>query len=239
VRLETLPPYYHLTWYVFQIALSKVVPVDGVCDDDEGREKYTKFVKGEISGRGGASRPRADTWMKRASVSAADRLFAVTVFFALWHGPTQSEPFWPSWPGHVPPVAEDAVNGLPLSVRERRRREAVAVLHRAAQKTHDLYRHCSSGRHHRLRLLERLLENLPVSRFVSSFQGEHYAQTAHRSVRDQAKNFAFVQSDAHLLPTAEDLRDDALLKYALRRDRVLVERVLDFGRHYTRWSAEF
>jgi hypothetical protein len=115
----------------------------------------------------------------------------------------------------------------------------VAVLHRAAQKTHDLYRHCSSGRHHRLRLLERLLENLPVSRFVSSFQGEHYAQTAHRSVRDQAKNFAFVQSDAHLLPTAEDLRDDALLKYALRRDRVLVERVLDFGRHYTRWSAEF
>ena len=237
VRLETLPPYYHLTWYVFQIALSKVVPVDGVCDDDEGREKYTKFVKGEISGRGGASRPRADTWMKRASVLAADRLFAVTVFFALWHGPTQSEPFWPSWPGHVPPVAEDAVNGLPLSVRERRRREAVAVLHRAAQKTHDLYRHCSSGRHHRLRLLERLLENLPVSRFVSSFQGEHYAQTAHRSVRDQAKNFAFVQSDAHLLPTAAE--DLALLKYALRRDRVLVERVLDFGRHYTRWSAEF
>jgi hypothetical protein len=46
-----------------------------------------------------------------------------------------------------------------------------------------------------------------------------------------------VQSDAHLLPTAAE--DLALLKYALRRDRVLVERVLDFGRHYTRWSAEF
>jgi hypothetical protein len=29
------------------------------------------------------------------------------------------------------------------------------------------------------------------------------------------------------------------LKYALQRDRVLVEQVLDYGRHYTRWSAEF
>jgi hypothetical protein len=93
--LETLPPYYHLTWYVFQIALSKVVPVDGVGgdgDDGEGREKFTKFVKGEIFGRGGASCPKADTWMKSAA-SAADRLYAVTVFFALWHRPTQSEPF--------------------------------------------------------------------------------------------------------------------------------------------------
>jgi hypothetical protein len=246
--LETLPPYYHLTWYVFQIALSKVVPVDGVDgdgdDDGEGREIFTKFVKGEIYGRG-ASRPKADTWMKQRGPASADRLYAVTVFFALWHGPTQSEPFWPSWPGHVPPVAEDAVHGLPLSVQERRRREAVAMLHRAAQKTRDLYRHCSSGRHRRLRLLDRLLEYLPVSRFVSSFEGEHFARTAHRSVRDLAKNFAFVQSDAHLLSSsadpfaAETRAGDVLLKYALRRDRVLVEQVLDYGRHYTRWSAEF
>ncbi len=113
--LETLPPYYHLTWYVFQIGLSKVVPVDGGGDGGQGREKFTNFVKGEIFGQG-ASRPKAKTWMKHKGLASADRLYAVTVFFALWHGPTQSEPIWPSWPGHVPPVAEDVVNGLPLSV---------------------------------------------------------------------------------------------------------------------------
>jgi hypothetical protein len=101
------------------------------------------------------------------------------------------------------------------------------------------------GLHHRLRLLDRLLEYLPVSRFVSSFGsfGPHSEQTANRSVRNLAKNFAFEQSDANLLTGTEaGLQPEMsgmLLKYALRQDRVLVERVLDYGRQYTRWNSEF
>ncbi len=110
------------------------------------------------------------------------------------------------------------------------------MLHQAAQKTHDLYRHCSSGRHHRLRLLDRLLEYLPVSRFVSSFVGPrpHSEQTANRCVHLMAKNFAFEQSDANLLTGMEaglePETSGVLLKYALQRDRVLMERVLDYSR---------
>jgi hypothetical protein len=37
----------------------------------------------------------------------ADRLFAKLVFFSLWQGPTQLEPFWPAWPDRVPPHPEE------------------------------------------------------------------------------------------------------------------------------------
>ncbi len=99
---ETLPAHYHLTWNVFQIAFSKVVPVCGegnVFVDPSSSsvnwEMFTKFVKKEIFGRG-ASLPKAGTWMKHKGPASADRLYAVTVFFALWQGPTQLEPFWPA-----------------------------------------------------------------------------------------------------------------------------------------------
>jgi len=235
-----LPALYHLTWLPLSIAFSKVVPADG--NEENARERYAKFVEKEILGRG-ASIPKAQTWMRDKGLASADRLYVVTVFFALWQGPTQSDPFWPSWPGHLPPASDVPLDGH-LSPAERVRRKAVATLHRVAQKTYDLYKHCSHGRHHRLRLLDRLKEFLPVSRFVSSFcPGLHSNQTANRCVRLEAKNFAYQQSDTHLLAGGQTKEQDPdlgdLLKYAFERDRVLTELVLDYGRQYTRWSSEF
>ena len=108
-------------------------------DELNQQEWYSNLVEKEILGRG-TSIPKAQAWMKRKGRASANWLYAVTVFLAVWHGPTQSEPFWPSWPSHVPtPLDQIQLDGH--------------MLYWAAQEMHNLYRHCTSGQHHHLCLL--------------------------------------------------------------------------------------
>jgi hypothetical protein len=236
------PPLHLLTWIPFQIAFSRVVHISG--DEASQQEQYAQFVKKEIFGRG-APCPKARTWMQQKGRASADQLYAVTFFFAIWQGPTQSEPFCPSWPGHFPlPLDQPIQLDGSMNAAEQSRKKAVAMLHRAAQEMHDQYRHSTSGRHHCLRLLDQLKENLPVSQFVSSFDLDPHSQvTANHCVCSTATHFAYQQSGANLLVgTAAGLEPETsglLLKYALERDRFLTEWVLDYGRHYTRWNTQF
>ncbi len=148
---ERLHANYHLTWNQFQIAFSKVVPVFEAMDDPSvDREAFTTFVKKKNFGKG-ATIPKAQTGMKQKVRVSAIWLYALTVFFALWQGPTQSEPFCPSWPGHFPPILIQ-LNGH-MSVAKWHHQEGEAMLYLAAQETHNLYRHCMSGWHHCLHLL--------------------------------------------------------------------------------------
>jgi len=174
----------------------------------------------------------------------ADRLFAKLVFFSLWQGPTQLEPFWPAWPDRVPPHPEEE-EGLEegLDEVEWERRHAVAVQFRVTKRVLDLYKESTSGRHHRLPLVDCLLHYLMADRFVSPFEGMHVPLMAAKMCVTQAEHFALRQSGkflyAGLAATAEAESRGAFLRHVLNQERVLTQEVLDFGRNAARWARHF
>ena len=221
-----------------RLSFARVVPISG--ERVSERNEYANFVYREMR-FGPVEFESQTTWWASGLVST-DRLYAELVFFALWQGPTQFEPFWPTWP--LPNDDQVPFPALEEGGEEWVNRHAAVALQVLAQEVETRYRVCSSERHHRLPLLRQLLRYLSADEFVPSFGVvNHRSQTAARSVYLEANRFCYKSEDCKILEEPENSlpaeRALSLLRYAHREDYDLTTDVLDFGRDAVRLNGRF